>query len=140
MRLPCLAEVFLLGDGANRVNLLLHVARNQLVVATDAVLQINKVVRVADRPHALADLLPHWRQALVLLASGFALLHRLRHTWECLWGTTRAASCGLRVGSLGVRLHLLERLCCLRGRLFGGALFGTQRGRDRLAQLLLHME
>ena len=52
-----LAEVFLLGNGADRVDVVLDIPRNELAVATHAALQVDKVVGVADGADALGDLL-----------------------------------------------------------------------------------
>jgi hypothetical protein len=68
-------ELFLLGHGADRGDVLLDLTGDEFAVATHAALQVHKVVGVAHGPHALADLLPHLRQAVVLLASGCHLLH-----------------------------------------------------------------
>ena len=51
-----LAEVFLLGNGADRVDVLLDIPGNELAVATHAALQVDKVVGVADGADALGDL------------------------------------------------------------------------------------
>ena len=56
------------------------------------------------------------------------------------WGAAQAALCRLAVGIGEVFLHPLARLFCLRGRLRSGPLFRSERGRDRLAQCMLHME
>jgi hypothetical protein len=63
------AEGFLLGNGAEGVDLLLNVAGHQLPIAMDTPLQVNEVVRMADGPNALCDLLALLRQALADLVS-----------------------------------------------------------------------
>ena len=65
-----LAELFLLGNGADRVDVALDIPGNELAVATHAALQVDKVVGVADGADALGDLLALPGEALVLVASG----------------------------------------------------------------------
>src|SRR5215510_11140918 len=118
------AELFLLGHGADRGDVLLDITGDELAVATHAALQVHKVVGVANGPNALADLLPQLCQALVLLASGFHLLHGLLRAWCHFWGTARAAVFQGRVEALGLRLYLFERLFSRGEGLGGGTLFG----------------
>jgi hypothetical protein len=49
-----LAELFLLGNRADRIDVLLDIARNQLAVAPDTSLQVDKVIGVANGADALA--------------------------------------------------------------------------------------
>src|SRR5712692_9745966 len=79
-----LAEVFLLGNRADRVDVLLDIPCNELAVATHAALQVHKVVGVADGANALRDLLALCAEALVLVARRFHLLRNLREAWHRL--------------------------------------------------------
>ena len=79
-----LAEMFLLGNRADRLDVLLDIPRNELAVATHAALSVNKVVGVANGAHALRDLLALCAEALVLLARRFHLVRHLRETWHRL--------------------------------------------------------
>src|SRR4029453_16852348 len=62
-----LAEPFVLGNGAHRVNRLLDISRNELPIATHTSLPIDKVVSMADSADTLSDLLSLRAEALVLL-------------------------------------------------------------------------
>src|SRR5215831_864539 len=135
-----LAKLFLLGHGADRGDVLLDLTSDELAVAPHAALQVHKVVGVANGPNALADLLPHVRQALVLLASRFHLLHGVLQARYHFWGTARAASFQGCVEALGLRLYLFERLFSRGDGLGGGTLFGGHGSRDGFAQFMLHME
>ena len=72
--------MFLLGNGADRVDVLLDITSYELAVAPHTSLQVDKVVRVADGAKALGDLLALLREALICLASYFHLLCGLRKT------------------------------------------------------------
>jgi hypothetical protein len=52
-----LTEPFLLRNGANRRDVLLDIARNELAVAPYAAFQVDKVVGVANGTDALGDCL-----------------------------------------------------------------------------------
>ena len=120
-----LTESFLLGDGADRVDLGLDITGNQLPVATDASLQVDEMVRMADGRMPLANLLSRLREALTLLASRFHRLLGLLQTRGTLGdGRGRAVQVGgCRSGSA---LHPVERLFSRRHGLVGGTLFGGQ--------------
>jgi hypothetical protein len=62
---------------ADRVDVLLDIAGNALAVATDAAVEVDKVVGVADGTDTLADLLTLPGEALGLLTSGFHVLRDL---------------------------------------------------------------
>jgi hypothetical protein len=65
----CLAESFLLGDAADGGDVVLDIAGNELPVATDASLEVDKVVRVPNGLDALPDYLALLYEPLVLVAS-----------------------------------------------------------------------
>ena len=135
-----LAEAFLMGDRPNRVDLRVEITGHALVVATSPPIQIDTVVRVADGAQALGDRLALSGETLGLLASGFHVLRNLRQARCHLWGVARAALCR-RVAGMGEGLvHPRAGLFRLRGGLGGGPLCDGQRGRDRLAPCMLHME
>src|SRR5215510_11655895 len=66
-----LAHVFLLGNGTERINMALDIPGNELAVATDTALQVDKVVGMADGAYALGDRLALPGETLGLLTSGF---------------------------------------------------------------------
>ena len=113
-----LAEVCLLGNSTDRVDVLLEVTSTELAMTTHTTLQVDKMVRVARGCHILLGLLQ-------------ARCH--------LGGAAQAALCRLAVGIGEGFLPPLARLFCLRGRLRSGPLFRSERGRDRLAQCMLPM-
>src|SRR5712691_1500868 len=123
-----LAASFLLGHGADRIDLVLDSTGNALAVATDAALQVDAVVGVADGTKALAHLLSLPGKALVLLASRLPFLLGLLQTWCCLWGPAGATPRRLRTVILGVLLHTGELLFSRRHGLVGSALFSAHRG------------
>src|SRR5919198_4760478 len=51
----CLAEAFLLSNGADRVDVLLDIPRDELAVATYTALQVDKVVGMAEATDTLGD-------------------------------------------------------------------------------------
>ena len=136
----CLTESCPLGDGADRVDLLWDIARNQLAVAPYPSIQVDEVVHMAKSPNALADRLALLREALTRLARRFHLRRGLLQTPCHLWGAARAAPPRLFVVTLDGLLQTGTRRFSRRHGLFGGTLFGSHRRSDRLAQLLLHME
>src|SRR2546421_8552146 len=71
-----LAEMFMLGNGADRVDVALDIPGNELAVAPYAALHVDKVVGVADGPDTLGDQLALPSEALVFVARGG---HVLRH-------------------------------------------------------------
>ena len=78
------AEVFLLGNRADRGDMPLDIPRHELAVAPHAALHVNKVVGVADGAHALRDLLALGAEALGLVARRCHLLRNLREAWQRL--------------------------------------------------------
>jgi hypothetical protein len=132
--------VFLLGNGADRVDVPLDIPGNELTIATHATLQVDKVVRVADSANALGDLRALLGEALVLVASGFDFLRNLLDTRCHLWGAPWTPLCWLVVGTATVLWHTLERLFRLNDCLLGSSLFRGHGGGDSLAQFMLHME
>ena len=63
----CLAEVFLLGNGADRVDVALDIPGNEFPIATHAARQVDKVVGVADGTDTLGDRLTLLGEALVFI-------------------------------------------------------------------------
>jgi hypothetical protein len=134
------AEVFLLGNGADRVDVTLDIADNELAVATHATLQIHKVAGVADSSDALDDGLALPGEVLVLVASRFHGLLHLRQACDWLWGPPWTTLDRRAVGVVEVFVHPLERLFSLRHGLGGSSLFDGQRCFNRFAQFMLPME
>jgi hypothetical protein len=135
-----LAEAFLLGDGADRVDLVLDIADNQLPVATDPAIQVHAMVRLANGANTLANRLSRWREALALLASHCHLLFSLGQTWGALRRAPWTAPFWESAGTLGVCVYTVELRCSRRHGLLCGALLGGYGGHDSLAQLVLHMQ
>jgi hypothetical protein len=69
-----LTESFLLGDGAQCVDLRLDVTRNQLPVTTATAIQVDDVVRVTNGANALANLRSLPGETLLRLARCLHLL------------------------------------------------------------------
>jgi hypothetical protein len=69
----CLAEVFLLGKGADRGDVALDITGNALAIAPHTALHIDAVVGMADGAKAPGDLLALPGEALVLVASHFLM-------------------------------------------------------------------
>jgi hypothetical protein len=135
-----LAEMFLLGNGANRVDVLLDISGNELAVATHAAIEVDKVVGMADGTDALGDLFALPGEVLVLLTRGFHGLRSLLQTHGRLWGATGTALWRLAVDVGQERLPAVERLFSLYNGLVSRQLFGSHGGRDGLAQFMLYME
>jgi hypothetical protein len=135
-----LAEVVLLGNRVDRVDVLLDIPRNELAVATHAALHVNKVVGVADGAHAWRDLLALCAEALVLVACCVHLLFDLLQARGSLRGTARATLGQLVVSPVEVLVHPRARLFRLGDRLVGRPLFNGHRSGDGLAQCMLPME
>src|SRR6266571_5456335 len=131
-----LTEPFVLGNGADGVDVLLEVPGKEFAVAAYAALQVDKVVGVADGADALRDRLALRGEALVFLASRVHFLLHLRQARCPLWGATWAGLLRLLVGVEQVLVHPLARFFRLGGR----SLFGGHGGCDGFAQLMLHME
>jgi len=122
-----LAESFVLGNGAHRVNLRLDICGNELPIATHAALQIDKVVRMADSTDTLSDLLALCAEALGLLASHFSVPLELLQAGGSLSGATRLPFCRRVARALRLALYLLEPLLSLGGRLRSRPLLHGQR-------------
>jgi hypothetical protein len=135
-----LAEPFLLGNGANRGDLLADIRGDELAVSTHTALQINKVVGVANGPDALGDLLSLLEEALVLVASRCNSLRHLLQTFTSLWGAPGAALVWLVESVVEALLNSVEHLFRLCDGLVSRPLFGSHWRGNGLAQLLLHME
>jgi hypothetical protein len=135
-----LAEVFVLGNGADRVDVALDIPDNELPIATHAALHVHKVVGVANGADALGDLFALPGEPLVLVACGLDILGHLLQARCRLWGAAWATLVRLAGGVVDTFLHQGERLCRLHNDLCGSPLFDGQWGRDRLAQFILHME
>src|SRR5207249_1746029 len=81
-------------NGANCVNLLLDISRNELPIPTHTSFHIDTMVRMADSADTLRDLLSLLADALVarqLLASHFSFLLELLQACGVLWRAPRTA-------------------------------------------------
>jgi hypothetical protein len=136
----CLTEIFVLGNGADRVDVALDIPGNELPVATHTALPVHKVVGVAKGTDALGDLLSLRSEALILLASRGHCLRALCQARRRLWGTPWTTLGRLAVGVVESLVHPLERLFRLRDGLCGSPLFDDHRRCDRFTQFRLHME
>jgi hypothetical protein len=74
----------MLGNGANRVNLLADICRNEPTVSPHASLHIDKVGDLADRTDTLGDLLSLGAEALELLARRLRVLFKLLQACDSL--------------------------------------------------------
>ena len=104
------AEVFLLGHGADRVDVLLTITSYKLAVAPHTSLQVDKGVRVADGAKALGVLLALPREALPRLARDFHLLRGLRETRGDLGRAAETSLPRVHAVILRVLLHIGELL------------------------------
>jgi len=75
-----LAEAFVLGNGANLIDLFSNIGGNQLAVSTHAALKVNKVVGLADGADALGNLLALVSEPLMFTAGRFECLLGLLQT------------------------------------------------------------
>jgi hypothetical protein len=122
-----LAEVFLLGNGADRIDMLLDIPGHELAVSAAPSLQVNTVVSVTNGADALGDRLALPSETLVLLARGFHVLGNLLQA-RCRFGGTPWTTLFTRAaGVVTVLLHPLERLFGLRDGLGGRSLFDGHR-------------
>jgi hypothetical protein len=122
-----LAEVFLLRNGANRVDLLVDIPSDTFPVATHAALHVNTVVGAPNGADALGDRLALPDEALVLLARGCHVLYNLLQARCRFGGTPWTTLCTRAVGVVAVLLHPLARLFGLRNGLSGRSLFDGHR-------------
>jgi hypothetical protein len=132
--------MFLLGNGANRVDVLLDISGNELAVATHTTIEVDKVVGMTDGTDALRDLCALPGEVLVLLTRGFHGLRSLLQTHGRLWGTTGTALWRLAIDVGQERLLTVERLFSMDNGLVRRPLFGSHGGRDGLAQFMLYTE
>ena len=72
----CLAQTFLLGNGAEHVDVPLDITGNEFPVPTHPALQVDKVVGMANGADALGDLLALLGEAVMLVASGIRMTVR----------------------------------------------------------------
>ena len=72
-----LAESFLLGNGANLLDVLLDIGGDELAVSAYPALEIDKVVVVANAPDTRLDLFTLLRETLVLMTGRFERLLEL---------------------------------------------------------------
>src|SRR5207245_7049095 len=105
---------FLLGHGANLLDVPLDTRGDEVAVSAHPALQIDKMVVVTDAPDTRLDLCTLLGQALMFTAGRF----------ERLPGVARTALVWLGTHTVQRRLHLIERRLRLDGRLVGGPLFG----------------
>src|ERR1044071_6614502 len=106
-----------MGDRANRLDVLLDIAGNELAIAPHAALHVHKMVGVADGADALGNHLTLSSKALVLVASGFHVLRNLPQVCCGLGGMTWATLCRCAVGIGEVLVPLLEHRFSLRNGL-----------------------
>src|SRR5919108_3236843 len=82
-----LAEPFLLGNGANLLDVSLNIRGDELAVAAYPALEIDKVVGAANASDTRPDLFTLLCETLVLATGRVERLLGLLQTEECLWGT-----------------------------------------------------
>ena len=103
-----LAESFLLGNGANLLDVPLDIRGDELAVSAHPALEIDKVVVVANATDARLDLFTLLSETLVLTTGRFERLLGLLQAHGFLWGAAWTALFGLvtralRVGFAAVR-------------------------------------
>jgi hypothetical protein len=135
-----LAELFVLGNGANRLNVRADICGDELAVATHTALQVHKVIGLADGLKALFDLLALLGKSLVLTAGRFEGLLGLCKAHRRFWGAAWPALCGLLVCAFKTHVHLIKSLLCLAERLVGSPLFGGQGCTNGGTEGMLDME
>src|SRR5215472_12896352 len=86
-----LAELFLLGNGANLLDMLLDIRGNESTVSAHAALEIDKMVIVANATDTRLDLFALRSEPRVLATGRFERLLGLLQAHGCLWGPTRPA-------------------------------------------------
>lgn len=135
-----LAELFVLGHGANRFYLSADIGGDELAVSTHPAFQVDKVIGLTDGLNALFDLLALLDETFVLLASGVEGLLGLFKTHRDFWRTPWATLFGLLTRAFKTPLYLIKALPCLSECLVGGPFFGGQRGANGFAEFMLDME
>src|SRR5215831_12982534 len=105
-----LAQSFVLGNGANVVDVPLNIRGDELAVAAHPALKIDKMVIVAEATDVRLDLLTLLSEALVLTARRGERLLGLLLAPGGFWGTARPVRFGLVTGALRAGLHVFELL------------------------------
>jgi hypothetical protein len=122
-----LAAVFVLGDGANRLDVRADIGGDALAVSTYPAFQVDKMIGVADGFDALFDLLPLLGQSHGLTAGRCKGLLRVFKAHGRFWRMAWAAPCKLISWTLKACLSLIKFLLGFGERLGRGSLFGGQR-------------
>jgi hypothetical protein len=117
----------LLGNGANRVALLVEVSSHALAVSTHAACYIDTVIRVTDGAEALRDRRSLLGEALVLVASGCHCLLDRPEAGGLLWGAARTTLCRLVGGVVAGIVPPRARRFRLGDRLLRRPLFDPER-------------
>src|ERR1043166_3986352 len=90
-----LAQSFVLGKGANLLDVLLDISGNEVAVAAPPALQIDTMVVVADAPETRLDLCTLLRETLVLTTGRCEHLLGVLQAHGCLWGASWTVLFGL---------------------------------------------
>ena len=98
------------------------------------------MVVVANAPDTGLDLFTLRSEPLVLTAGRVEHLLGLLQAHGILWGTARAALCGLMTSALREGLQPFELLLGFGDGFMGSSLFGRRGTRNRFDQLVLHMK
>src|SRR5262249_14282 len=134
------AQAFLLGNGANLLDVRLDIRSDQWAIAAHPALQIDKVIVVTDTPDMGLDLFTLRSETLVLPPGRFERLRGVLQAHGILGRAPWTARVGLSPYAWRVALQPLELRCGVGHSLVGRALFGRHGSRDRFDQLMLHME
>ena len=121
-----LTETFVLRHAANRVHLCLDIGRNELAIATHAVLEINKVVGMTNGADALGHLLALGADALQRLVGRLRCLRDLLQACGGFEGAARSLLVRRVVRVLKLPLDVLKPLLSRGGRLCSRPLLGGQ--------------
>src|SRR5215208_2413811 len=135
-----LAESFLLGHGANLLDVLLDIRGDELAVSAHPALEIDTMVVVANTTDTRLDLFALLSEPLVLTTSRFEGLLGVLQAHGFLWGAPWTALFGLITRVLRVTLQPFELLFGLGDGLVGRPFFGGHGTRNRFDQLVLDME
>jgi hypothetical protein len=135
-----LAECFLLGNGANLLNVPLDIIGDEVAIAAHPALQIDKMVVVTDAPDTRLDLFTLLRETLVLTTGRCEHLLGVLQAHGFLWGASWTGLFGLIIRALWIAWQPFELRCGFGDCLEGGPLFGRHGTRDRFDQLVLHMK
>ena len=135
-----LAEPFVLGNGANLLDMLLDIRGNESTVSAHAALEIDTMVIVANATDIRLDLFALRSEPRVLATGRFERVLGLLQAHGFLWRPTRPALFGLVICAYRVGLQPFELRCGFADGLLCRPFFGGHGTRDGFDPLVLHMK